>query len=180
MYLRNFLKSIICKSRILSIFYNFEILKTYLYDFKIIFVAEKQSWSIYDDGLNLKKYLNQKKKNFMCILKKPGFFQNQIVHFGSQFVWTSWCDYICSSNKIIVTYYHGKPEDDEYTKMHIEKFISSLNKIDLIITSSSRGVKRLKSWGVPKTMICIVPIGVDVKTFIPLKKEQKNFSYKKI
>ena len=169
-----FLKKIISKSKFLSIIYNFKIINSYLRSYKIIFIAENKSWSILDDGLSLARRLNKNYKKFMIILPKPGSFNNKTLHFGSQFVWTSWCDQIPSDNKIIVSYFHGKPTDDDFMKWHIKKFLSSLNKIDLIITSTEKNKKRLIKWGVKDKQISIVPIGVDSNIFIKMKNEIKN------
>ena len=63
-------------------------------------------------------------------------------------------------------------------KWHIEKFLSSLSKIDLIITSTEKNKKRLIKWGVKNKQISVVPIGVDSNIFIKMKNELKiNFIY---
>ena len=80
------LKYLISRSKIFSIIYNIRIINSYLNKYKIIFIAENKSWSILDDGLNLQARLNKIDKNFMCVLKKPGFFHNEVLHLISIFV----------------------------------------------------------------------------------------------
>ena len=89
-------------------------------------------------------------------------------------MWTSWCDYILTSNTVIVSYFHGKPEDDDFTKNHIQKLLSSQNKINLIITSSMKNKKRLINWGICKDKILIIPIGVNTKLYKKFKPKVKN------
>ncbi len=141
----------------------------------IKFITEKKEWSIFMDGKYISKNINQSiSKNIIELSNKPYLFSNKIIHFGSQYMWTDWLDYLPKSNLYIATFYHGKLSDNKYSFDHINKFIENAYKLEKIVTSSSLVEQRLLNWGIPKRKLFKIPIGVDTKIFTPPTKNQKS------
>ena len=141
----------------------------------VIYIVEKQNWSIYCDGFEITRQINKKiRPNFCRISNRPYIYQNKIIHFGSQYMWTDWYKYLPKNNKYVVNFYHGKNEDGNDVKEHIYEFIKSVVYVDIILTASSLIMKRLIKWGVPKNKIVLIPIGVNTNIFCPASKNERN------
>ena len=139
------------------------------------FITEKAEWSIYMDGVNISREINQKaKNNIVQISNYPYIFSDKIVHFGSQYMWTDWENFVSKDNHYITSFFHGKHEDGEHISEHINKFIDSLPKLKKIVTASSLIEKRLLKWGVERKKLFRIPIGVDTKLFCPPTSEEKK------
>ena len=110
----------------------------------IQFITEKQEWSIHMDGVNITYQINKNKNKEMAQISNfPFIFANKIVHFGSQYMWTKWENFITKNNKYVSTFYHGKHQDGKYVSEHINKFIESSSKLSKIVTGSTLIEKRL-------------------------------------
>ncbi len=141
---------------------------------KIRFVSENKNWSIYDDGFNITKIVNLRKKNSMKIIFFPKYYENNVIHFGSQYMWVDWYKYLNKKNKYVVSFFHGKFEDGPEVSKHIKKFIESVPFLSAIITASNIVKQRLLNWGIPKEKLFLIPIGVDLKVFYPVRKSLKK------
>lgn len=141
---------------------------------KIKFISENKNWSIYNDGINITRVINSNKKNIMKIIFSPKYYENNVIHFGSQYMWVDWYKFLNKKNKYIVTFFHGKIEDGPDTSRHIKNFIESEPFLAAIITSSSIVKKRLISWGIPKEKLFLIPIGVDLNVFYPISHNLKK------
>ena len=91
--------------------------------------------------------------------------RSPIIHFGSQYMWEIWRGNIPKDSKVIVNFFHGKPEDGPEVLKHIEDFVKNHRLIDIIVVSNSISQSRLISWGVPEDKIVKIYIGVDSKIF---------------
>ena len=143
-------------------------------NYTIRFVSENKYWSIYHDGLNITKNINLKQPNLMKLIFYPKYFRNNIVHFGSQYMWVDWYKYLNKKNKYVVSFFHGKHEDGPIVSKHIKSFLKSEPLLSAIITSSSIMKKRLIKWGIPKEKLFLIPIGVDSNVFYPINRNDKN------
>ena len=140
---------------------------------KVIFISEKNDWAIKIVGKNITYKINKKKIGFMQLTSSPKYFQDKVIHFGSQYMWVDWWKNLPKNNKYIVSFFHGKNEDGEDVKHHISKFLESLSHIDIIIVSNTIVKKRLISWGVSPKKIKLIPIGIDNAYFKPTNIQQK-------
>jgi len=140
----------------------------------VIFVSEKNDWAIKLVGQNITEKLNQRNNNFIKFTISPKYYQNKIIHFGSQYMWVDWWKNMPKKNHYIVSFFHGKKEDGEDVKKHISDFLESLPYITTIIVSSSIVKTRLLSWGIPLDKISLIPIGVNNSHFKPVNDIQKN------
>lgn len=148
---------------------------------EVVYIVEKNNWSIYCDGFEITKEINKKlKKRFCSISSKPFKFKNIIMHFGSQYMWNDWYKHLSKDNSYIVNFYHGKYEDGTDVKKHIDLFLRSVPHIKYILTASTIVKNRLISWNVPSEKIVLIPIGVNTKIFRPASLKIKNRLRKKI
>tara|TARA_B100000886_G_scaffold337424_1_gene298100 strand:- start:4677 stop:5807 length:1131 start_codon:yes stop_codon:yes gene_type:complete len=159
-YLKNYLKILFFK---LNIFNNFP----KHHDTKIKYVVEKENWSIKWDGKYISSKINQKlNSNIISISDLPDINKkNKLIHFGSQYMWVDWYELMPNDKKYVVSFFHGKKSDGPKVKEHIEDFLKSQNSIYKVITASSLIQQRLLNWGIPKSKLEIIPIGVDTNLF---------------
>ena len=88
------------------------------------------------------------------VSSKPHNIVKSIVHFGSQYMWLNWGKYMAKDNLFITSFFHGKPEDGEDVKIHIDLFLESVNRLEKVVTASTLIEQRLLKWGVPQTKTC--------------------------
>lgn len=132
----------------------------------ISFICEKKHWAIYWEGVGISNEINKKvSKLVMNVTHKVHSVRSPIIHFGSQYMWEIWREIIPKNSKVVVNFFHGKPEDGPEVSKHIEDFIKNHRMIDIIVVSNSISQNRLISWGIPEDKIVKIYIGVDSKIF---------------
>jgi glycosyltransferase involved in cell wall biosynthesis len=136
-------------------------------------VERGESWSIRWDGEYYAKAVNTVHPGLLGVCDRPERLAGRIAHFGSQFVWELWAQALHPSNRQIVTYFHGKPEDGPEMARHVTFFLSNLDRLEKIVTAASHIESRLLSWGVPKEKLALVPLGVDTALFHPPSPEER-------
>ena len=153
---------------------------------KIIYIVERENWSIKWDGEYISKAINQKQKSSLISTSHIPFIneKNKVIHFGSQYMWVDWYELLPMNKNYVVSFFHGKYSDGVEVQQHIDSFLKSQNSIFKLITASSLIQSRLLNWGIPKSKIEIIPIGVDTNLFnIPKYdhklKIRKKFGLKK-
>lgn len=103
------------------------------------------------------------------------FYVNSLIHFGSLHVFSGNIDnFTHPSNKLIVTIFHGNwgisPEMDK----SINKLIASAGRISRVVVPNAIMKYRLISWGIPEEKIAFIPIGVELKCFMPFSPDKKK------
>lgn len=144
------------------------------------FVVENANWSIRWDGIYITEGVNAIQPKTAGITDAPHRLVNRVVHFGSQYMWTSWGPYMSPSNRYAVTYFHGKPEDGTAAARNLEQILVSLPKLDYVITAAKLMEERLLQWGVPRDKLVRIPIGVDTKLFQPPSPQMRDAMRKKL
>ena len=147
---------------------------------KINYIVEKEDWSVRWDGKYISTNINKNSKELIGLSTFPANIFNRIVHFGSHYMWLNWESSLNKSNKYVVTYFHGKPEDGKAARKQIEHFIDSSKSIDYVVTAATVIEKRLQDWGIPKDKIIKIPLGVDTENFSPIGNEEKTKLRKKL
>jgi glycosyltransferase involved in cell wall biosynthesis len=140
----------------------------------ISFICEKKHWAIYWEGVGISNEINKKvSKPVMNVTHKVHSVRSPIIHFGSQYMWAIWREIIPKDSKVVVNFFHGKPEDGPEVSKHIEDFIKNHRMIDIIVVSNSLSQNRLISWGIPEGKLVKIYIGVDSKIFKLHEKQEK-------
>ena len=52
-------------------------------------------------------------------------------------MWLNWGNYMSKENKFITSFFHGKPEDGEEVKIHIDTFLKTIPNLNKVVTASS-------------------------------------------
>ena len=88
----------------------------------IKFIVENADWAIKFVGENIKRELDIIAPRKVEVSSKPYRFVENIVHFGSQYMWLNWSKYMSNENQYIASFFHGKPQDGEEVKTHIDLY----------------------------------------------------------
>ena len=132
----------------------------------VSFVVEKADWSIRWDGEHIRDVVNEITSNTTVEVTDLAYrATEQVVHFGSQYMWLDWGRFLSKHNRCAVSFFHGKPEDGPQVERHIERFLKSVPSITTVITAASLVEQRLLEWGVPREKLVRIPIGVDTRIF---------------
>lgn len=140
----------------------------------VSFVVEKADWSIRWDGEHIRDVVNEITGNpTVEVTDSAHRVTEQVVHFGSQYMWLDWGRLLSKRNRFAVSFFHGKPEDGPQVERHIERFLKSVPSLTTVITAASIVEQRLLEWGVPREKLVRIPIGVDTRTFrLPTPSER--------
>lgn len=141
----------------------------------LLFVTESADWVIKQIGRDITKQLNSQQLLKAKTTTTYKGIHNQIIHFGSRnlFLPDTWKN-VDASNKIIFTWFHGTEEEKSPANLAMIKALPEASKkADIVHTSCHISRENLIKWGVPQDKIVVVPLGVDLKLFRPLSKEQK-------
>lgn len=131
----------------------------------VSFVVERADWSIRWDGLYIANAVNALQPAMAGLVTDPSRLIDRVAHFGSQYMWTNWGPSLSRSNRVVVTFFHGKPEDGPEAARHVSEFLRLLPRLDKVVTAASKMEERLLEWGVPREKLVRIPIGVDTTTF---------------
>lgn len=128
---------------------------------RVVYITEDSDWVIKRIGTSITSRL--KSTELHCRLDTCSkFYFNSVIHFGSVHTFSNnGLRSTHSSNKLIVTIYHGNYGISQEMDDTINKFINCQNRLSCIIVANSIMRKRLISWGVPLEKIALIPIGVD-------------------
>lgn len=151
---------ILLKDLFLNIFFS--------HNYGLYYVVENANWVTDNEWKNISKNLNQKKIIKSRITSTHVGLRNKIVHFGSvnTFISIKGPKKVHKSNKIILTWFHVVSGDIRLN------FIPSLNNvISYFHTSCEITKNKLIDNGVDSNKIVVIPLGVDLKTFIPGKAD---------
>lgn len=138
------------------------------------FVVENADWAIRWVGEHVRDRIESYAPGAVQTTTDPRRLANRVVHFGSQYMWLAWGPHMSRSNRYVTSFFHGKPEDGPDVARHIDRFLASVPKLDRIITAASLVEKRLLDWGVPRTKLVRIPIGVDTALFSPPTADQRR------
>jgi glycosyltransferase involved in cell wall biosynthesis len=159
--------------KILYFFVSFGLIKKNVTP--ISFICEKKHWAIYWEGVGISNEINKNlSKPIINVTHKVHSVRSPIIHFGSQYMWEIWRKNIPKDTKVIVNFFHGKPEDGPQVLKHIEDFVKNHRMIDIIVVSNSISHDRLISWGIPEEKIVKIYIGVDSKIFKLPNEQEKS------
>ena len=133
----------------------------------VAFVTEGANWTIPWVGKSYADGIEARFPGTVALTARPYALFDRVVHFGSQFFWQSWADAVSASNRLVVSYFHGKPEDGPEMARNIDYFMANQSRLARIVTAASPVERRLLDWGVPRDRLVRVPLGVDTALFRP-------------
>ena len=131
------------------------------------FVVEDADWAIRRVGTGVRDGIEQLRPGSVNLTTNAAEARQQVVHYGSQYMWVAWGRHLSRSNRFVTSFFHGKPEDGPAIARHIDAFLDTVPRLDRIVASNGLLRDRLLSWGVPEAKIVQIPIGVDTTLFNP-------------
>jgi glycosyltransferase involved in cell wall biosynthesis len=138
------------------------------------YVVEGQDWVIRREGLGILGALARQQPGVQARLTDtPRWLHGQVVHFGSLGCLAAGIDWCAADNRVIATVYHGYPGMDAGMQRRMDRFLSHLERIRVVITACSLMVRRLEGWGVPAERIRRIPLGTSVEQFHPVSPEER-------
>lgn len=140
----------------------------------VAYVVERANWATRWDGTYVCREIERIAPGTAEIVDRPHTLARRIVHFFSQYQWDVWGDALSASNRYVVTYYHGKREDDAETARMIDRFLRSLSRIARVVTAGSLIERRLVDWGVPREKLVRIPIPIDLNVFQPVDEARRR------
>lgn len=138
------------------------------------FIIEDADWAIKTVGQSIKNEIDIFNPKQIELMTKPYKVTGSVVHFGSQYMWLNWKKYISNTNKYVVSFFHGKPDDGKDVEVHIDHFIESVKTLHKVVTASTLVEERLLKWGVPRQKLSKIPLGTNTKLFnLPTHSDKK-------
>ena len=139
----------------------------------IQFVVEDADWAIRWVGEGIRDGLPEEERGKVATTLAPHRLINRVAHFGSQYMWVDWAPHLSRTNRPVVSFFHGKPEDGPTVEKHIERFLKTESQLRRIVASAGVVRRRLMDWGVAADKIVHIPIGTDVAMFtLPTSEER--------
>lgn len=135
----------------------------------VSYIIEPKKWAIRDEGLNISSGIHKLSSNTkMTITDKPFLAQSPLIHFGSQFMFQIWHEFMKKDSKIIVSYFHGKKEDGPIIENNLEFLFKTQDQVSKVIVSFEQMRGRLIDYGVSPSLITRIPVGVSTSLFSPV------------
>lgn len=140
----------------------------------ICLVSDGRDWALDQVAQAMCAALNARRPGVACVAPSAGHFRNRVVHFMSRNLWLGRGSALHPSNRAVVTSLHGVPGDGPGLEREIADFLSSVSRIDRIVTSNTLLRDRLVGWGVKPSTLAVVPLGVDCSLFRPVDPERRR------
>jgi glycosyltransferase involved in cell wall biosynthesis len=133
----------------------------------VAFITEGANWTIKWVGQSYVDGIEARYPGTMMLTDRPYALFDRVLHFGSQFFWQLWSGAVPPSNRCVVSFFHGKPEDSPEMARHIDFFLANHPRLARVVTAASPIERRLLEWGVPREKLVRIPLGVDTTAFRP-------------
>lgn len=146
----------------------------------VAFVTEKADWATRRLGESICAVVEGLRPGTAATTDHPARQIDRVVHFGSQYMWCAWGPTLARSNRPVVSFFHGKPEDGPEVARHIDEFLASLPRLSRVVTGATVVERRLLAWGVPRAKLVRIPIGTDTRLFRPPSAQQRRAAREKL
>lgn len=146
---------------------------------RAVLVAES-GWSINHDARMIAQSLSCNHDVKVSISRYPYHLRERIIHFGSQFHWVKWHQFLPNRNKsYICNYFHGRPGFSEGMDDHINRFFSSCSRLRYVTASTLQNYHWLCN-NIDSDKVVHIPIGVDTSIYKPASYNEKCYARHKL
>lgn len=161
---------------------NLFTVKSWLFNNQNVFyVTTDNTWCFHWEGNHLANLLNHNQIK-LKITPYPWNLKGKVVHFGDRYVFFSKTDeeitQFCKKNSVILTWFHGGPEDGEEFGLMLKRLYRLQNDIPIIHTSCLITREILINSGIVPSKIIVIPIAIDLNIFKQLEAEKKVYRKK--
>ncbi len=144
------------------------------------YITDEANWVIRSEGEYITRGVKTQFGVDCRLLTDARFLRRQVVHFGSQYLFTSGgYRLVHPSNRIVVTFFHGDSNDPEFAPA-VSILQREVDCLDKVVVSCSIMADRLQKWGIPSKKMTLIPIGVDLDIFKPSFPEQREKIHKSL
>lgn len=140
----------------------------------VMMVIERADWAIKWYGSFIVENANRLRPGIADVTVEPARLAGRVVQFGSQYQWVDWQRFLPRSNRYVVSFMHGKPEDGPDVAEHIRRFLDTTPRLGRIVCSASLVLERLAGWGVARDKLVNIPIGCETDRFVPPTPDQRR------
>lgn len=131
----------------------------------LLYVIGRNTWALKEDALALSDSLRRQFSITAPLVTTPSPVQNTLLHYINRYEYLDNADAgIHPSNRVLVTWYHGAPDDPDYAPMYT-RLLGRVDEIERIITSCQSTRQHLLTAGIPDTKIAVIPLGVDLARY---------------
>ncbi|MBF0194424.1 MAG: glycosyltransferase family 4 protein [Magnetococcales bacterium] len=143
---------------------------------KVHYISDSSNWSFKWDAHYISKGMSRHLDSPVSVSIDPWNLRHQIVIFGNRYPWFFGPrDTLHSSNKVVVTWFHGDLSDKEPGMQSMFKQLPEVfDNVDRVLVTCSHSANVLIGQGVPANKLVKIPLGVDIGTFVPPTKIQRQ------
>lgn len=134
----------------------------------IYFVSDASNWAFGSIAFYISGNIADLYHRKINVTLDADGLRNQIVHFNDRHSYMQGGRFriVHRSNKIILTWLHGDPQDpNENMRKIIQALPEAARKVEKIVTSCGITFNHLRQIGIPEEKIVIIPLGVDLNIF---------------
>ena len=131
----------------------------------LLYVIGRNTWALKEDALALSAALKRQFEITAPLVMTPPPVHNTLLHYINRYEYLDNADAgIHPSNRVIVTWYHGAPDDPEFSPMYA-RLLPRIDQIARIVTSCQSTYRHLRTAGVPASKLSVIPLGVDLDRY---------------
>ncbi|MBF0446481.1 MAG: glycosyltransferase family 4 protein [Magnetococcales bacterium] len=140
---------------------------------QVHYISDSSNWSFKWDAHYISKGMSCRLDNPVAVTVDPWNLRHQIVIFGNRYPWFFGPRHtLHSSNKVVVTWFHGDISDQETAMQRMFKQLPEVfARADRVVVTCDHSYNVLLGQGVAANKLVKIPLGVDLKTFVPPSKE---------
>jgi glycosyltransferase involved in cell wall biosynthesis len=143
---------------------------------QVHYISDSSNWSFKWDAHYISKGMSNRLSCPVSVKLDPWSLRHQTVIFGNRYPWFFGPrDTLHSSNKVVVTWFHGDLSDQEPGMQRMFKQLPEVfDKADRVIVTCNHSFDVLVGQGVAANKLVKIPLGVDLATFVPPTRAQRR------
>jgi glycosyltransferase involved in cell wall biosynthesis len=143
---------------------------------QIHYISDMGNWSFKWDANYITKGMSRRLGCPVPINTPPWNLRHQILIFGNRYAWFAGPkDRLHHSNKVVVTWFHGDPDDQNPRMIDLFNQLPSVfNRVDQVVVTNSISADVLVDHGVPREKLVNIPLGVDLSLFMQPGEEERQ------
>lgn len=137
--------------------------------YELSYIVDGSNWSILQDGRSITGQLNKNGLLRAHVSGSPYGVMSRILHFGYEKIALGQKGYrIRSNQKRVLTWFHVIPKSEGNRFL-----VDRQNDFDIIHTSCVKTRNTLIGMGIEQNKICVIPLGVDTRLFVPSSDKER-------
>ena len=144
------------------------------------YIVDWANWVIRSEGEYITRAVKSQFGVDCRLLTDASFLYRQVVHFGSQGLFTGGgYRTVHASNHVVVTFFHGDANDPAFAPA-VSVLQREIGRVSRVIVSCRLMAERMETWGIPAEKVTLIPIGVDLDIFKPLSPDRREAMRKRL